>query len=280
MKIAIFCGASLILMVLAGCGTSTPGLGSWPDSSTINEETMIQEIVRSVSCELRAAVTNIIDKDIDDSKRRPSGRRYTDFLNDWGAEVALNLTIIEKSSLSPSAIITSATNILPIFSANSGISLSSEATRMEKMNTFYTIKQLYYPGNPNCEPGDGNRYGSALVQSDLRLYSLLEGRIGVSILGYANEPISGEKNVLNHTISFKIQTSGNLTPSWKLVRATVNPSGNLFSTSRDNTQELVITFGPIDRAKDGKKLIAIAEQAHQNAQLQTGLRTLLLSPLN
>lgn len=265
-------------VLLGGCGTVVPSIREWPNTSTTDEETMVQEIVRSVGCELQSSITRIILQDQTDAKRRPGGKRYTDFLNNWGVEVALNLTVVEKGSVSPSVLITPASPLTSIFTLSGGVSGSSEATRLEKMNTFYTIKELFKPEHPDCEPWDGNRYGSLLVQSDLHLYTLLESRIGVSVLNYTTLPSPGDKNVLSQSISFKIETTGSLSPSWKLVRATINPSGNFFSASRDNTQELVMTFGPMDRARRGKSLIAIAEQAHQNSQLQTGLRNLLITP--
>jgi hypothetical protein len=268
--------AAIVLcpMVLCGCGTTVPSVREWPNTSPLDEETMVQEIVRSVRCELRTSITRIILQDQSDARRRVSGKRYTDFLNGWGVEVALNLTVVEKGSVSPTVLLTPPS--IPTFTLSGGLSGSSEATRIEKMNTFYTIKQLFRPGQPRCERSDGNWYGSLLIASDLHLYTMLESRIGVAALDYADLPGAGDKNVLSENISFKLETTGNVNPSWKLVRATVNPSGNLFSASRDNTQELVITFGPIDRAKGGRSLIAIAEQAHQNSQLQSGIRNLLL----
>jgi hypothetical protein len=251
-----------------------PSIREWPNTSTLDEEAMVQEIVRSVACELQSSITRIILQDQKDAQRRRSGKRYTDFLNGWGVEVALNLTVVEKSGVSPSVLLTPPSN--PLFTMSGGLTASSEATRIENMNTFYTIKQLFRPENPDCEAWDGNRYGSLLVQSNLHLYTLLESRIGVSVLNYATLPSAGDKNVLSENISFKIETTGDLTPSWKLVRATFNPSGNVFSASRDSTQELVLTFGPMDKAKGGKSLIAIAEQAHQNSQLQSGIRNLLV----
>ncbi len=60
----------------------------------------------------------------------------------------------------------------------------------------------------------------------------------LSVLGRARDPGDGPKLVgksqgLTHQVTFQVVSSGSLTPSWKLVRATINPTGTLASTSRD-----------------------------------------------
>jgi hypothetical protein len=212
--------------------------------------------------------------DLEKAKQRASGRAYSTFLDQWGAEVALSLTVIEKSTVNPTALLTPSGTPSLTFSAALGVSASSQATRIEKMNTFYTVRELFRPDQPKCIPS-GEKHGSPLVESDLKLWTLLEGRIGSTVLGYAGAPEPGQKNVLSHTVSFQVVTGGSTTPSWKLVRATVNPSGNFFSTTRDRTHEIIITFGPTDKARGGRSLIAIAEQTHLNSQLATGIRAAL-----
>lgn len=55
---------------------------------------MVQAIIRAVRCELRNAVTTAVNIDLD-SARASKSRPYSEFLNNWGAEVALTLTITE-----------------------------------------------------------------------------------------------------------------------------------------------------------------------------------------
>lgn len=237
---------------------------------------MVGEITRSIRCELRRAITTIIDRDVAASKDRPSGRRYTDFLNNWGVEAAINLTFIEKGSVSPSASVLAPSPASAIINLVGGGTLSSQATREDRSNTFYTVKELYTPGRPNCQPGSGDQQGSPLVESNLRLITLLDGRIGSVSLGYATTPQGGDKNVLSQTVSFQIITDASITPSVRLVSGDlINPAGNFLRASRDRKQEAVFTFGPMDRARGGRSLIAIAEQVHFTAQLASSFRTAL-----
>ena len=154
-----------------------------------------------------------------------------------------------------------------IFTLSTGVSASSQATRIEKMNLFYTMAELY--GLP-CR-GSEIRYNSFLIRNDLKIADLLLGRIGPATLGTARTPGAGQKNVLSHQISFQVITGGNVTPMLKLVRATINPSGTFLGVSRDRTHDLLITFGPM--ASGGKSLIAIAEQTHFSSQITSGVTT-------
>ena len=51
---------------------------------------------------------------------------------------------------------------------------------------------------------------------------------------------------ITHEIKFEVITSGNITPTWHLVRVSANTNGgtNLFNTSRDRTSDLLITLAP------------------------------------
>jgi len=198
---------------------------------------------------------------------RPSRRTYSHFLGKWGAEVALTFTVVEKTTVAPSVLWTPPSPATSVFTLAAGVSGSAQATRIEKMNFFYTMAELY--GLP-CK-GSDIRYDSFLIQNDLKIADLLLGRIGPTVLGTGHAPGSGQKNVLSHEISFQVVTGGSATPMLKLVRATINPSGTFFGVSRDRTHNLLITFGPV--ASGGKSLIAIAEQSHFTSQIASGVTT-------
>jgi len=53
------------------------------------------------------------------------------------------------------------------------------------------------------------------------------------------------EEVLTYEVKFDVVTSGNVTPSWKLVRVASNQGGApLFNTQRERTHDLTITFAP------------------------------------
>lgn len=263
-----------LALSVGGCGTYVPELREFPNYTQADTQNMIDAIVQSVRCELSHAITAVVDNDISEARLRQSKRTYSDFLGGWGAEVALTFTVVEKTSGAPSVLWAPPSPASSVFTLSTGVTGSAQATRIEKMNFFYTVAELY---GLQCK-GSDIRYDSFLIQNDLKIADLLLGRIGPASLGTVHTPGAGQKNVLSHEISFQIVTSGNATPMLKLVRATINPSGPLFSVSRDRTHDLLITFGPI--AGGGKSLIAIAEQSHFSSQITSGVTTGFRSTLS
>jgi hypothetical protein len=110
-----------------------------------------------------------------------------------------------------------------------------------------------------------------LIRSDLKLGEWLNAMTNSVATGQVTSV--GKQNVLSHEITFEVATSGNVAPAWKLVRATVNQSGSLFSTSRDRKHDLLITLGPLDTSQSGSFLIPIAENTHISSQITNGVTT-------
>jgi hypothetical protein len=71
-----------------------------------------------------------------------------------------------------------------------------------------------------------------------------------------------------------VVTSGNISPMWKLVRATINQGGPLFSASRDRKHDLIITFGPNN--PDTKSLAATAAGTFLASQIGLANRSQLI----
>jgi hypothetical protein len=148
----------------------------------------------------------------------------------------------EKGTLAP------AVNWLPPSPANAlfnlaGVAtLSSDANRIDKLNSFNTVKEFQ---SRQCNRA---REGLFLLQSDLKLREWLVDVIftantgGINIPPNANGPF--KSSVISHEVKFDITTSGSLTPGWKLTRVLVNQSGNLLTGSRERTHDLTLTFGP------------------------------------
>ena len=257
-----------LLLTTTGCGTYVPELREFPNYTQADTQNMISAIVQSVRCELSNAITSVVNNEISEAPLRRSKRTYYDFLDGWGAEVTLTFTIVEKTAVAPSVLWTPPSPASSVFTLATGLSGSTQATRIEKMNFFHSVAELY--GLP-CK-GSAIRYNSFLIQNDLKIADLLLGRIGPATLGTARPPGAGQTNVLSHEISFQVVTGANATPMWTLTRATINPQGTtLFDVNRDRTHNLLITFGPI--ATGGKSLIAVAEQSHFASQIAQGVRT-------
>jgi hypothetical protein len=277
----LLCAASCSLS-LAACGTYIPSQRDWPHGSAREVADMNATLVRSIVCELSYAVTLAVENDLGQAADRRSHRAYSRFLADWGVEVATDLTVTENSTISPSGIWAPISPASAVFTLAGGISAAAVSTNENTYNVFYPISALYKPNlfqlnseERPCRDPRGNKEGSPLVDIDLQILPLLTSRIQIVQLGFGGSPdtaaiVKGEKNVLTQTVSIKESLSGDITPTWKFTTGSVNPSGNLFSTGRSRTHQVVFTFGPM--AGGRQALNPLAQAFHINEQLKAGLR--------
>jgi hypothetical protein len=289
MRLFRFLSAASCCLSLAACGTYIPSQRDWPHGSTREVADMNATLARSIVCELSYAVTLAIENDLAQAADRRNHRAYSQFLAGWGVEVATDLTVSEDTTINPTGIWAPVSPASAVFTLAGGISGGAVSTNENQYNVFYPISALYKPklfqlnGQERpCRDPRGNKEGSPLVDIDLRILPLLESRMQIVQLGFADSPdstavVTGEKNVLTQTVSIKETVSGDITPAWKFTTGSVNPSGTLFSTGRERTHQVVFTFGPM--AGGGKRaLTPLAESFHLNEQLKAGLRGSRLFP--
>ena len=255
-----------IALMVAGCGTYVPEIQEIPGADS---ERLVQAIVGSIKCEIKDAIVWVINDD------RTNALTYaqpinTNWLLDWGAQIQVTLQVNEQSTISPSGLYFP----MNIFFLGGSVSLSSSATRINILNYYYTVPEMYNNGKYCTETVKNNNRtnyptGSLLIQSDLKLREWLL----TAVRGLATDNISFDnknaKNSISHEVKFEIITSGNVTPTWKLVHAAINPNSPLFSTSRDRTHDLLITFGPNDSAT--KSLGVGTPAANTNLASQIGI---------
>jgi hypothetical protein len=255
-------------LLLTGCGTYVPDIQEfWGTPEDARNK--VNKISAQVVCELRRAVQRVVyDNEHNptqfvaapDNPPPPPHRDLSWFIDKWSAQVTLNLIIVENTNLTPGAALTTplrnaTTTFLGAPSVTSGQSFSfgfgatasSTATRNDKLNMFYSVKELLKATpsiNLSCIPNTPAG-GDLFVQSDLKLYDWLHTTLlpyDVGIINYANN--STAQNAITHDVKFEIVSNGNVNPQWKLVNITANSSSALLAAGRDRTQELIITFGP------------------------------------
>jgi len=252
---------------LGGCGTVVPEIRDFGGRSDADTNELVIAIVKSVRCEVKDAVIGVINAD--KANAALNGFRSAKFFEQWGAQIALTLQIDERTALNPNAAFTPVSSI---FSLAGGLSGSVAATRIDKLNYFYSVRELYGDGRQPCAPDSAPPRGSLLIQSDLKLREWLSAMItGVAT---RNIVAIGAQNVISHQVTFQIVTTGTVTPTWKLVNATVNPGGPFLSTSRDRKHDLLVTFGPINKEAVAS-LVPIAESSHLSSQLASEINSRL-----
>jgi hypothetical protein len=251
-------------MALGGCGTVVPEIRDFPNNTSYAENNaLVMAIVQGIHCELESAVTRVLNE-------RSSDNFSPQFLKKWGAQVGLTLQLEEKTIISPTGVWTPPPSPSAVFTLGGGLSGTADATRVDKVNYYYKVSELY--GNTgSCLRTPNAPSDSLLIQSDLKLAEWLDAMVNGVAFGHITSV--GKTNVISHQVTFEIISTGNVTPALKLVRANFNQSGTFFSTSRDRKHDLVITFGPLDKSNSGIFLIPIAEQTHISSQIISGVTT-------
>ncbi len=156
------------------------------------------------------------------------------------------------------------------YSFGLGGTFSADATRKETLSLFIDFKQVlgdiekqYVKKSLNMNKINDLLKDAAapcpnekgiFIQSDLKLKEWLEdvtlpARVQDG-LDYGSalkaEATESKKDVISHEVTFVIVYGGNITPTWKLVRVSANTgSSPLFGATRTNTQDLLITMGPV-----------------------------------
>jgi hypothetical protein len=176
--------------------------------------------------------------------RRHSFIRMTFYLPDclWFVNYVIAKTFTPN-------IVTSPQN----FSLGAGGTFSSDAFRQDKLHILYKISELVgtekdlppLPSNDACVTAHAP--ASLFLQSDLKISDWLHDAVHLQDVEEADftqkDPLSKDA-ALSHEIKFEIVSGGNLTPAWKLVRVSANQTAPFFNTTRDRTQDLIITMGP------------------------------------
>jgi hypothetical protein len=167
-----------------------------------------------------------------------------------------------------------------------GGTLSSTATRIDKFNPVYDIDYLMIRNGPNSvcnkdrpeidpfrqrgwQPASSSPF---IIEGDLGIRDWLFGAILTNVFipsqkkdvpparstkgaggagtaggGSASGGGGVKPDTISYEIKFVIVSSGNITPSWKLVNVSANTSGTFFSAGRTRTHDLIITIGPDDQ---------------------------------
>ena len=110
MRKTIVCLAFGAAIELCGCGTYVPEIQDFGDSANGDVsragQLLVARIVESVRCEVRNAVYDLYQQE--GQTHSGNGLKQIAFLDNWGAQILLNLTVDEQGNISPTS------NIIPI----------------------------------------------------------------------------------------------------------------------------------------------------------------------
>ena len=266
----------------AGCGLAVPTISEpWdrdipPDPHVLKDNTLPAtgqiefEIKKRIFCDLREAVRTAETINYE----KGGSTKQEDILpSDWGAYISLSLEVDDSSVLQPGVSFINPLANMQLRSYGFGANLASTATRIDKFDSFYTVKTLRAPirdisicntKDPTTDPIIRAGYQPAqsspfILESDLGIRDWLVGALyptrglpsdvpkgsGGAPAGAAGKGGGTKPDTVTLEEKFIITTSGNFTPSWKLTRLSANTgSSPLFSTGRVRTHDVIITIGP------------------------------------
>lgn len=248
------------------------------------------EIRKRIYCELKDAV-QVVNGYNENSGTYGELHTTTQLIpNNWGAQISLSLQVDEFIALNPGVTYNNVmanaikafgpgnTVTTPqLFGLGFGANLSSTATRIDKFDPYYSIAWLMRKNTPhsicfseendpfvklNWKPATSSPF---ILESDLGIKKWLLGAMLVTNwLPSAGVPTGGGASgggaalgpySVSNEIKFIIVSSGNVTPTWKLVRWSANTVNTpFFSTGRTRTHDLIITIGPANQGTSNANL--------------------------
>jgi hypothetical protein len=205
----------------AGCGLTVPEIkepfdvdkppGGYTPYGFSGTAQIEYEIKKRIYCDLRDAVKAANDVPV---KEGPTVDRMTvqqpgQIPESWGAQVSLSLQVDETSGLNPgialNQVLPNATSVFGVGTANTvttpqsfslglGGTVSSTATRIDKFDPYYSVRDLLKPYKPNSICAGGPPYikndylwkgwepaqsSPFIIESDLRIKEWLVGAMFV-----------------------------------------------------------------------------------------------------
>lgn len=260
MKISDLFLAAILVSAVSACGTYVPGITEF-NSQPGAEQKLVGDIVESIHCEMRQAVHFVLQ----DKK----SVTYPKWFEKWGVQVALTLTIVEKTDINANATGMPPSPAAALVTLAGSGSVSSEATRVSKLSFYYTVKDLARLGQC-ARRSDERSFEAPLIQSDLGLRDWLNDQVTITVVGPVVHPTSPKgpfgQDVISHDVRFQVISTGSLAPSLKLARVVFNDANSLLTVSRDRTHDLLMTFGPIDPSQP-YTLARVAADQHLASQI-------------
>ena len=116
-----------------------------------------------------------------------------------------------------------------------------------------------------------------MIDGDLKIKEFIMDKATIAALGndtlFGNGPSAIKRpvfNTLTAEITFVAAYGGSATPTWHLARFTANTASNLLIGERTNTNDLIITLGPLESRepkKDSPVTLVTAAMNQHNARV-------------
>ncbi len=270
--------ASVLAATLSACGTYTPDKDPFTSDAPTAEDPLTRQgnyeigIVNHVTCEIEQGLFEV-----------QTNLNLPWLLTEWGTTVTQTITVEDQTGLSPGiSTITPLKNIVTSypaaiggnvvspqsFSLSFGGTASANALRTETIQYTFRNSDILKYSNPSC----GSRVHGVMIDGDLKIREFIYDKALVAMSDNAALAGSGSPfNTFTEEITFVAAYGASFTPTWKLARLSANTSSNLLVGQRTNTNDLIITLGPLasqKAPKSGPVVLSSAAMTQHQARVQ------------
>jgi hypothetical protein len=244
---------------LISCGTYTPDKDPFssnavvqdgPDKGASRQGLYENDIVVHVLCE------------IGEGLRLAQGLHISRLTEEWGTTVTQSITVGDQTGLAPgiTAVTPLANRVFTFptggnvtspqsFSWSLGGTASANSLRTEMIQYTFRNKDILKNTNPGCLRDNTK---GVMIDGDLKIREFIYDKAQIWRAGNASlvgtGPSASQLNPFNtftEEITFVAAYGGSFTPTWKLARISSGASSNLIVGQRINTNDLIITLGPV-----------------------------------
>jgi hypothetical protein len=271
---ALFLLSLISLAALGGCGLLVPEKNplvndNVPPGSPSPDGLYENTIVGHIRCEIRNGVIAAM------------AFPEVQWLKTWGATVTLKITVEEQSALNPGiSLLNPLENSIKVFPVGGNVSTSqsfmlgmggtgsANSTRLETIAYTYSFLELLSEGPPRqCN----QTQNGVLIDSDLKIEQFIYDKAVIAATGEATSTDIKlpPYTTFSEDLTFVASLGGNITPTWKFAKISVDPTGTLLTSTRTNTNEVIITLAKVAKqpAKNSPAQLSQEGQAVHNAAL-------------
>jgi hypothetical protein len=235
-----------VMSAVAACGLYTPDKDPFSSDAPLLPHTDTRQgiyedaIVQHVTCEISQGLV-------------AAQQLKVPFLSKWGTTVTITITVEDQTGLAPGISLFPFPSLGNVstpqpFSLSIGGSASVNALRTETIQ--FTIKNETLIFTHPCD--HPLTLSGVLIDGDLKIKEFIYDKAFVIHQGNGLWENYIPYNTWTEEITFVSSYGGNVTPTWKLARVSANTSSNLVTALRTNTNDLIITLGPLDACQQTK----------------------------
>jgi len=244
-----FLVAGALLVTLGGCGVFAPDYhpftgdavepGTYPPQGEFEAN-----VIRHIECEISNGVWRA-------EQLQDAANTLGWLTNKYGAFVTLKLIVEDQSALNPNASFITPFANMQSFAFGIGGSGTANATRTELIQLTFSNGELYRVAQENIKAGNidcRHWQNGVLIDSNLKIAQFIYDKafVASTLVDPKKKTSSSPFSQLQFEINFLASYGGNITPAWKFTRTTVNSSGTFFSATRTDTDDVLITLGPLN----------------------------------